>query len=76
MIAGSRVKVQDYKKNPLDFVLWKPSNENEIGWSSPWGRGRAGWHLECSAMAHDLLGANFDIHGGGTICSFHIMKMR
>ena len=65
MIAGSRVKVQDYKKNPLDFVLWKPSNENEIGWNSPWGRGRPGWHLECSTMILEIFGETIDIHGGG-----------
>ena len=65
MIAGSRVEVQDYKKNPLDFVLWKPSNENEIGWSSPWGRGRPGWHLECSTMILEIFGETIDIHGGG-----------
>ena len=65
MIAGSRVEVQDYKKNPLDFVLWKPSNENEIGWNSPWGRGRPGWHLECSTMILEIFGETIDIHGGG-----------
>jgi len=65
MIAGSRVEVQDYKKNPLDFVLWKPSNENEIGWKSPWGRGRPGWHLECSTMILEIFGETIDIHGGG-----------
>jgi len=65
MIAGSRVKVQDYKENPLDFVLWKPSNENEIGWNSPWGRGRPGWHLECSTMILEIFGETIDIHGGG-----------
>jgi len=65
MIAGLRVEVQDYKKNPLDFVLWKPSNENEIGWSSPWGRGRPGWHLECSTMILEIFGETIDIHGGG-----------
>ena len=65
MIAGSRVEVQDYKKNPLDFVLWKPSNENEIGWDSPWGRGRPGWHLECSTMILEIFGETIDIHGGG-----------
>ncbi len=65
MIAGSRVEIQDYKKNPLDFVLWKPSNENEIGWNSPWGRGRPGWHLECSTMILELFGETIDIHGGG-----------
>ena len=65
MIAGSRVEVKDYKKNPLDFVLWKPSNENEIGWKSPWGRGRPGWHLECSTMILEIFGETIDIHGGG-----------
>ena len=65
MIAGSRVEVQDYKKNPLDFVLWKPSNENEIGWNSNWGRGRPGWHLECSTMILEIFGETIDIHGGG-----------
>ncbi len=65
MIAGSRVEVQDYKKNPLDFVLWKPSNEIEIGWNSPWGRGRPGWHLECSTMILEIFGETIDIHGGG-----------
>ena len=70
MIAGSRVKVQDYKKNPLDFVLWKPSNENEIGWSSPWGRGRPGWHLECSTMILEIFGETIDIHGGGEDLKF------
>ena len=65
MIAGARVEVAPYKANPLDFVLWKPSSDDLPGWSSPWGRGRPGWHLECSAMSHDLLGDTFDIHGGG-----------
>ena len=65
MIAGSRVEVAPYKRNPMDFVLWKPSAEDEPGWPSPWGRGRPGWHIECSAMARDLLGESFDIHGGG-----------
>ena len=65
MIAGSRVKVQSYKKNPLDFVLWKPSKDGEIGWKSPWGRGRPGWHLECSTMILKIFGETIDIHGGG-----------
>ena len=56
MIAGARVEVAPYKKNPMDFVLWKPSSDDLPGWDSPWGRGRPGWHIECSAMAHDLLG--------------------
>ena len=64
-IAGSRVKVADYKKNPGDFVLWKPSSKDQPGWNSPWGNGRPGWHLECSAMAEKSLGLPFDIHGGG-----------
>ena len=65
MIAGARVEVAPYKRNPMDFVLWKPSDDQTPGWDSPWGRGRPGWHIECSAMALDLLGAQFDIHGGG-----------
>ena len=65
LVAGSRVEVSKYKKDPLDFVLWKPSNEDDPGWDSPWGRGRPGWHLECSVMSEKFLGKNFDIHGGG-----------
>ena len=65
MIAGARVEVAPYKRNPMDFVLWKPSDENTPGWDSPWGRGRPGWHIECSAMAEEYLGESFDIHGGG-----------
>ncbi len=65
MIAGARVEVADYKKSPMDFVLWKPSAANEPGWDSPWGRGRPGWHIECSAMSWKYLGETFDIHGGG-----------
>ena len=63
--AGSRIEISDLKKNPMDFVLWKPSNEKDPGWDSPWGRGRPGWHLECSAMSEKYLGKNLDIHGGG-----------
>jgi len=70
MIAGARVEVAPYKRDPLDFVLWKPSDASLPGWESPWGRGRPGWHIECSAMAHDLLGAAFDIHGGGLDLQF------
>lgn len=66
MLAGARVEVADYKKNPADFVLWKPSDADEPGWDSPWGYGRPGWHLECSAMSSKLLGNDFDIHGGGS----------
>src|SRR5258706_9289044 len=65
MIAGARVEVAPYKKNPMDFVLWKPSTPDQPGWDSPWGRGRPGWHIECSAMSEALLGETFDIHGGG-----------
>ena len=64
-MAGSRVEVSKYKKDPLDFVLWKPSDEKDPGWNSPWGRGRPGWHLECSVMSEKFLGKQFDIHGGG-----------
>ena len=65
LIAGSRIDVSDNKKNSEDFVLWKPSLENEPFWDSPWGKGRPGWHLECSAMSKKFLGNEFDIHGGG-----------
>ena len=65
LIAGSRVEISENKKNSEDFVLWKPSNENEPSWESPWGKGRPGWHLECSAMSKKFLGNEFDIHGGG-----------
>jgi cysteinyl-tRNA synthetase len=70
MIAGARVEIAPYKRNPMDFVLWKPSTPEEPGWESPWGRGRPGWHIECSAMAHELLGESFDIHGGGIDLQF------
>ncbi|QLP97975.1 MAG: cysteine--tRNA ligase [Rhodoblastus sp.] len=65
MIAGARVDVASYKKDEMDFVLWKPSSAAEPGWDSPWGRGRPGWHIECSAMSWKHLGETFDIHGGG-----------
>ncbi|QPQ55968.1 cysteine--tRNA ligase [Allosphingosinicella flava] len=65
MIAGARVEVASYKKDPADFVLWKPSAPEVIGWDSPWGRGRPGWHIECSAMIERHLGETIDIHGGG-----------
>jgi cysteinyl-tRNA synthetase len=65
LIAGSRVEVSENKKNSEDFVLWKPSLDNEPSWESPWGKGRPGWHLECSAMSKKFLGKEFDIHGGG-----------
>ncbi len=70
MIAGARVEVAPYKEDPMDFVLWKPSDDALPGWDSPWGRGRPGWHIECSAMAAELLGAKFDIHGGGNDLTF------
>ena len=65
LIAGSRIEISENKKNSEDFVLWKPSNDNEPSWDSPWGKGRPGWHLECSAMSKKFLGEEFDIHGGG-----------
>jgi cysteinyl-tRNA synthetase len=65
MIAGARVEVAPYKRDPMDFVLWKPSSSGEPAWPSPWGEGRPGWHIECSAMAGHYLGDTFDIHGGG-----------
>jgi cysteinyl-tRNA synthetase len=65
MIAGARVEVAPYKEDPGDFVLWKPSTPDQPGWDSPWGRGRPGWHIECSAMSEHTLGETFDIHGGG-----------
>ncbi len=77
MIAGARVEVSPFKEDPMDFVLWKPSNEDEPGWNSPWGRGRPGWHIECSAMADELLmkdlpedQKSFDIHAGGLDLQF------
>jgi len=70
MIAGARVEVAPFKRNPMDFVLWKPSDDSLPGWESPWGRGRPGWHIECSAMARELLGESFDIHGGGNDLMF------
>jgi len=66
MIAGARVEVASYKRNPMDFVLWKPSSDDLPGWDSPWGRGRPGWHIECTAMIHKHFGDTIDIHGGGT----------
>jgi cysteinyl-tRNA synthetase len=65
LVVGSRIEVSRLKKNPLDFILWKPALEDEPGWDSPWGRGRPGWHLECSVMSEKYLGKKFDIHGGG-----------
>ncbi|MEQ8256866.1 MAG: cysteine--tRNA ligase, partial [Roseovarius confluentis] len=70
MVAGARVEVAPYKEDPMDFVLWKPSDDTQPGWDSPWGRGRPGWHIECSAMSYELLGDSFDIHGGGNDLMF------
>ncbi|TYP69301.1 cysteinyl-tRNA synthetase [Stutzerimonas stutzeri] len=70
MIAGARVEVAPFKRDPMDFVLWKPSSDDLPGWDSPWGRGRPGWHIECSAMSAALLGPHFDIHGGGIDLQF------
>lgn len=70
MIAGARVEQAPYKRNPMDFVLWKPSSDALPGWASPWGRGRPGWHIECSAMSLKLLGESFDIHAGGIDLAF------
>ena len=70
MIAGARVEIAPFKEDPMDFVLWKPSDADQPGWASPWGRGRPGWHIECSAMADELLGQHFDIHGGGLDLQF------
>src|SRR5829696_4151124 len=70
MIAGARVDVAPYKRSPADFVLWKPSSDAQPGWDSPWGRGRPGWHIECSAMIETHLGQTIDIHGGGIDLEF------
>ncbi len=70
MIAGARVEVAPFKEDPMDFVLWKPSDADLPGWDSPWGKGRPGWHIECSAMSYELLGGSFDIHGGGLDLQF------
>ncbi|WP_336096572.1 cysteine--tRNA ligase [Roseovarius sp. CH_XMU1461] len=70
MIAGARVEVAPFKEDPMDFVLWKPSDATQPGWDSPWGYGRPGWHIECSAMSYEILGASFDIHGGGNDLMF------
>lgn len=70
LVSGIRVETSEDKQNPLDFVLWKMAKDGEISWSSPWGQGRPGWHIECSAMNHKHLGAHFDIHGGGSDLTF------
>ena len=76
MIAGARVEVAPYKRDPMDFVLWKPSEDETPGWESPWGRGRPGWHIECSAMAKDLLGRVLISMGVAMICYFPITKTK
>lgn len=70
MLAGARVEVASYKKDPMDFVLWKPSSDDQPGWQSPWGKGRPGWHIECTAMIQAHLGNTIDIHGGGRDLTF------
>ena len=70
MIAGARVEIAPYKKNPMDFVLWKPSKDKEPGWKSPWGFGRPGWHIECSAMSREIFGQKIENHGGGLDLAF------
>lgn len=74
--AGARIAVEAHKKHPGDFVLWKLSSHNEPGWDSPWGRGRPGWHIECSAMSKRYLGEVFDIHGGGLDLIFPTTKTK
>ena len=74
--AGARIEVERSKENPLDFVLWKMSKPGEPAWESPWGLGRPGWHIECSAMNSRYLGHTFDIHGGGADLIFPHMKMK
>ena len=73
---GARIEIGELKRDPRDFALWKSSPDESVGWDSPWGYGRPGWHLECSAMSMDTLGECFDIHGGGSDLLFHIMKMK
>lgn len=70
MLAGARIEVEAAKEHPADFVLWKPAKDNEVSWDSPWGKGRPGWHIECSAMSTHCLGNHFDIHGGGPDLKF------
>ena len=70
MLAGARIEVEASKEHPADFVLWKPAKAGEVAWESPWGKGRPGWHIECSAMSTHCLGAHFDIHGGGPDLKF------
>ncbi len=74
--AGARIEVNDAKESPLDFVLWKGAKEGEVSWESPWGAGRPGWHIECSAMSKCCLGDTFDIHGGGRIYRSRTMRMK
>ena len=76
LITGTRIESEEEKKDPLDFALWKSAKAGEPSWDSPWGEGRPGWHIECSAMSMKYLGETFDIHGGGTIWFFLTTKMR
>jgi len=75
MLAGARVEVDERKRNPMDFALWKSSKEGEPSWDSPWGPGRPGWHIECTAMSIKHLGEGFDIHGGALTLSFRTTRM-
>ena len=76
MRAGARVEIDEAKDDPLDFVLWKAAKPGEPAWDSPWGKGRPGWHIECSVMSSALLGAHFDIHGGGEDLSSRTTRTR
>ena len=76
LISGARVEVDERKQSPLDFALWKKSKEGEPFWDCPWGKGRPGWHIECSAMSQKYLGKTFDIHGGGMDLVSRIMKTK
>lgn len=76
MQSGARIEVGEKKEDPLDFTLWKATKDGEIAWDSPWGQGRPGWHIECSAMARKYLGDTIDIHAGGQDLAFLITKMK
>lgn len=74
--VGARIEIGEKKQDALDFALWKAAKDDEISWESPWGKGRPGWHIECSAMVKKYLGDTIDIHAGGQDLAFHIMKMK
>lgn len=76
MLAGARIEVNDEKRNPGDFALWKAAKPGEPFWESPWGKGRPGWHIECSAMSTHYLGNTIDFHGGGSVLFSRTMKMK